>query len=954
MDVSLRGLSACLVEGHFLRKQIDVWYSSYVGWGVHPVSTKSYHFIIPAETGPDSLDDSKSLAAITEACRSGKAHEATIRLPTKVVSETAEHHASIYNADPTIYDSTKHRLHGVIHANGFGHLLRINGMYGGSQSATGLQILALWDTLCDRLRARDITVEDVSSKSGMELRMVYLLAYGQTWYGLLGYRFGRGPYNITEKRWQDAGTFISSILLSQLLYDFQGVEEHVLQIINRYSLPVKGAALVRDFGALLYRLLFLQLNPEQAAPFFDKDTVEKAKKYVDENGRKVDHSLRRKRPKKKGLKFSVVPKKRARSHPVSNGYAEADDRSNTANFGNFLTQLKTDPALAPNNLEEVQLHSELEVVIRGELEKGIVTSTPSNRGRMHRIKLMNGKTRKIDLHVTPWRFKGSLAPLAGLDKDTIRMFKQKEESKLESIKNSKNNSSNPAVLKYKANLSRDDFVERARQLCRALKSLIPNARGIVGQAKTRIEMEAAFATLVGKDGPLPTCKNSWWGYLPKLLLWIQDLLEIRGPRASNAIKLIGNTVEIDREYLHSIGMFPESWDIPLKKASLIKNNSRVNSNALPYNLRREPHKNTPETKNKASANARTRTGIGAVQKSTLETEDEIPGRNIDFYVHKSIDSTLESLWRSSICPDDEKDAVNMHRSWHDFEPGNTVDDPNDLVAVRNQISRDLHFLFMCTLKLYLPEVAKVAGQNAALSLGEKFTPKLVKARQISEEARVLRDTKHFVKTYHSSQNTEVWKAQMGKVAVWTKLHLPPELNSQQMSTTRFGRKLLTINPPDELIAMDEDATITEYLLKVTERFRSLYAMCTGFKANVAWIQEQDENNKHKRLVPSQNGQVACLPSSTSIKSLLDLSKSSSIRMAVAGHAFDLSPAWLHAGGPEDWVVNCPCGTRDDDGEAMVSCDTCEIWMHTRCVNVPDDTHGWLCKSCKARRRVLLH
>lgn len=42
-----------------------------------------------------------------------------------------------------------------------------------------------------------------------------------------------------------------------------------------------------------------------------------------------------------------------------------------------------------------------------------------------------------------------------------------------------------------------------------------------------------------------------------------------------------------------------------------------------------------------------------------------------------------------------------------------------------------------------------------------------------------------------------------------------------------------------------------------------------------------------------------------------------------------------AGGYEDWVVSCRCGTRIDDGERMVACDMCGVWMHTRCQGMPD-------------------
>ena len=44
---------------------------------------------------------------------------------------------------------------------------------------------------------------------------------------------------------------------------------------------------------------------------------------------------------------------------------------------------------------------------------------------------------------------------------------------------------------------------------------------------------------------------------------------------------------------------------------------------------------------------------------------------------------------------------------------------------------------------------------------------------------------------------------------------------------------------------------------------------------------------------------------------------------------------LIAGGFEDWVVSCSCGTKVDDGERMVACDVCGVWLHTRCQGIPD-------------------
>ena len=200
-------------------------------------------------------------------------------LPSSTVL-AADGHVSPYNAPSTIFDSSKHRLHGILHSNGFGHLLRINGREGGSQSHTGQQLVVLWDNLCQGLRARRVTVEDVSSKVGMELRVLYTAAYGHTWYGSYGYVFGRGPYNTSESKWHAAANFIAAASLAHLMHDFDGIEGGVPAVVRRYRLPIGNAARVTDLGTLLYRLLWLQAHPEEALQFFDTKSVASAEAAV--------------------------------------------------------------------------------------------------------------------------------------------------------------------------------------------------------------------------------------------------------------------------------------------------------------------------------------------------------------------------------------------------------------------------------------------------------------------------------------------------------------------------------------------------------------------------------------------------------------------------------------------------------------------------------------------------
>ena len=56
------------------------------------------------------------------------------------------------------------------------------------------------------------------------------------------------------------------------------------------------------------------------------------------------------------------------------------------------------------------------------------------------------------------------------------------------------------------------------------------------------------------------------------------------------------------------------------------------------------------------------------------------------------------------------------------------------------------------------------------------------------------------------------------------------------------------------------------------------------------------------------------------------------------------------GGPEDWLVACSCGVRDDDGERMAACDACGAWAHTRCAGTRDEEPVpplFLCAACAA-------
>ncbi|EHA8592391.1 hypothetical protein COCNU_contig69478818G000010 [Cocos nucifera] len=47
-----------------------------------------------------------------------------------------------------------------------------------------------------------------------------------------------------------------------------------------------------------------------------------------------------------------------------------------------------------------------------------------------------------------------------------------------------------------------------------------------------------------------------------------------------------------------------------------------------------------------------------------------------------------------------------------------------------------------------------------------------------------------------------------------------------------------------------------------------------------------------------------------------------------------------------WTVDCSCGVTFDDGEEMVSCDVCGVWVRTRCSRFTKGEASFVCHNCK--------
>ncbi|GMI93140.1 hypothetical protein like AT1G33420 [Hibiscus trionum] len=218
-----------------------------VGWSGHPVCSKRYHFIIKA--------DGNSIGGYHKPCvRCGDIlHLSELRC------KSCSHVTTTDDVEEWVYhqlEDTTHLLHGVIHSNGYGHLLRVNGREGGSRVLSGCHIMDFWDRLCKTLAVRKVSVMDVSKKYGLEYRLLHAITKGRPWYGEWGYEFGAGSFALTADSYKSAVETLSSLPLSIFLPQGLQPSTRLQDTISFYqSLSKSKLVNIKDLFCFLMRLI---------------------------------------------------------------------------------------------------------------------------------------------------------------------------------------------------------------------------------------------------------------------------------------------------------------------------------------------------------------------------------------------------------------------------------------------------------------------------------------------------------------------------------------------------------------------------------------------------------------------------------------------------------------------------------------------------------------------------
>ncbi|KAB5561143.1 hypothetical protein DKX38_006100 [Salix brachista] len=145
-------------------------------WSEHPVCCKRYHFVIKADG--NSIDGYHKLCS----CCGNILHLSESRC------KTCNHIMTADDVEEWVYhqlEDTTHLLHGVIHANGYGHLLRVNGKEGGSRVLSGCHIMDFWDRLC-----KSLGVSSLQEPSALQFHACYLMLSLEDIHGLAEFEYG--------------------------------------------------------------------------------------------------------------------------------------------------------------------------------------------------------------------------------------------------------------------------------------------------------------------------------------------------------------------------------------------------------------------------------------------------------------------------------------------------------------------------------------------------------------------------------------------------------------------------------------------------------------------------------------------------------------------------------------------------------------------------------------------
>ncbi|KAG6596937.1 PHD finger protein MALE STERILITY 1, partial [Cucurbita argyrosperma subsp. sororia] len=186
-------------------------------------------------------------------------------------------------------------------------------------------------------------------------------------------------------------------------------------------------------------------------------------------------------------------------------------------------------------------------------------------------------------------------------------------------------------------------------------------------------------------------------------------------------------------------------------------------------------------------------------------------------------------------------------------------------------------------------------------------------------SEIVLDSKFLVKEYTTEPQVKTKFETVGKQHI--------------LCTIRVKRQEATTTLPYECIGLKNNCTIDELKKEVERNFKEMYWGLSRFVVE----RIVDLEAKGRDLVFE----------------LMEVGR----KLVFEGSGEDEGRVLINNNdGIEKRIMECVCGAVEDDGERMVACDICEIWQHTRCVQIPNEQQVpqiFICNRCD-QEIALLH
>ena len=871
-----------------------------IGWHHHPVNKKQWHFIVHTDFKTRGKPELAGKRVCQLCCCAVPKGERVCTVCGEIDKECS------------IVDHQTHLLHGLLHGNGCGHLKRINGREAGSMVLSGSQLMGLWENICYTLRAREVSVEDVSQKYGVEYRLLNPASSGNTWYGTYGYVFGKGSFGNTVTSHKRAGADFRTFPLKNLRSDFVmtgGEDDPMVHLIDKYVniLTLEAEKKTGDedeeqeddeleipktLGDLVKALLRLQRNirrevKEGIRPFETLAThgvgaVLAGISDVAENRPQTNQT---------------TPRRHSSHH--HHHHHQQQETKNGAGGGARSNKKRAYPEI--KNEEEF-----IEVAVKEEEEEAEEEEIKREE-TVHHDSVFASAAKKLKMAGTGLAsaFARTLRSPTSIVQHNGHQEQQKQQM--------------PMVKQ--APLPTEPMVEWKRG-----RSSNPNPAAQTRWTLARVNVAANACVMVLADN-----KGFWLGrqdvrnlarlkgvgdtgLLDHVLKTIADHPVImdgkNGAKDARAkVRRRNNPINSQLEYQLEMPNSTISPNSPTYTAPLDFMNPYANAPVEPVVVGKSPLNNIRVLRNGT-------TSRGATRQQPVRNQRETRSATAVLAPPSSMKVERKSQQKlPTIAPVTPQIRSNPNAKAI-----------SELTAY--DVDKDLRAVYRDCLESYKP---------ARVQIGNKIRV-TCKGAHLTNAARVLLDTKQFVKTYididdllHLSVPANVKNLKPTRVlvtAIIDRSNSGPKVSGLGGAIMGKNRRKLGVEskPPPEIVLLPVPCTLGELKKEATTAFADLYVILSKFKVTAIKGYEN-------------------LPDSTRLnKNSLQYAHAE-----VMGEGADLESEYRYQGGLDQWVVNCHCGTNDDDGERMIACDRCEIWMHTRCVGIEDEAKTpkrFTCHECE--------